>query len=61
METKITFLPTDKLKVQILEQEICPATFNDSELPTDVHIVAYTVAGETYYDACTSLYQSRYL
>jgi hypothetical protein len=51
MDTKITFLPTDRLKVQILEQEICPATFNDNELPTDVHIVNYTVAGETYYDA----------
>ena len=51
MDTKITFLPTDKLKVQILEQEICPATFNDKELPTDVHIITYTVAGETYYDA----------
>ena len=51
MDTKITFLPTDRLKVQILEQEICPATFNDNELPTDVHIVTYTVAGETYYDA----------
>jgi len=51
MDTKITFLPADKLKVQILEQEICPATFNDDELPTDVHIVTYTVAGETYYDA----------
>ena len=51
MDTQITFLPTDKLKVQILEQEICPATFNDDALPTDVHIVAYTVAGETYYDA----------
>jgi len=51
MDTKITFLPTDRLKVQILEQEICPATFNDNELPTDVHIVTYTVAGDTYYDA----------
>ena len=51
MDTQITFLPSDKLKVQILEQEICPATFNDDALPTDVHIVTYTVAGETYYDA----------
>ena len=51
MDTKITFLPTDRLKVQILEQEICPATFNDNELPTDVQIVTYTVAGDTYYDA----------
>lgn len=51
MDTQLTFLPKDKLKVQIVEQEICPATFNDNELPTDVHIVTYTVAGETYYDA----------
>ena len=51
MDTQLTFLPADKLKVQILEQEICPATFNDKDLPTDVHIVTYTVAGETYYDA----------
>jgi hypothetical protein len=51
MDTKFTFLPADKLKVQILEQEICPPTFKDNELRTDVHIVTYTVAGETYYDA----------
>ena len=51
MDTQLTFLPADKLKVQILEQEICPATFIDKDLPTDVHIVTYTVAGETYYDA----------
>ncbi len=51
MDTKITFSSIDKLKIQIVEQEICPATFNDNELPTDVHIVTYTIAGETYYDA----------
>ena len=51
MNKQITFEPKDKLKIQVVEQEICPATFDDRELPTDVHIITYTVAGDTYYDA----------
>ena len=51
MDKQIIFSPVDKIKIQIVEQEIWTGTFNDKELPTDVHIVTYTVAGETYYDA----------
>lgn len=51
MPDQITFSPADKVKIQIVEQEICPDTFDDKQLPTDVHIVVYSVGGETYYDA----------
>ena len=51
MPDEVTFTPADKLQIQIFEQEICPDKFDDSTLPSDVHIVEYTVGGETYYDA----------
>lgn len=38
------------MKCQVMDQAICPDSFNDSELPTDVHIVTYTVDGETVFD-----------
>lgn len=40
-----------KSKCQIIEQGICPDTFDDSEMPTDLHIVSYTVGGEVFHDA----------
>ena len=40
-----------KSKCQIVEQGICPDKFDDSELPTDVHIISYSVGGDTYHDA----------
>ena len=36
------------LKCNIFEQGIDPKALNDSELPTDIHLVEYTV-GETLY------------
>ena len=51
MPEQVTFTAADKLKIQVYEQEICPDKFDDSALPTDIHIVEYTVGGETYYDA----------
>ena len=51
MPDQVTFSPADKVKIQVVEQEICPDTFDDKQLPTDVHIVVYSVGGETYYDA----------
>lgn len=51
MPEEVTFTAADKLKIQVFEQEICPDKFDDRELPTDIHIVEYTVGGETYYDA----------
>lgn len=38
-------------KIQIVEQEIVPDTFDDSELPTDVHIITYKIGSETHFDA----------
>ena len=51
MPEAITFSPADKVKIQIVKQEICPDTFDDAELPTDVHIITYTVGGDEYSDA----------
>ena len=51
MPDQVTFTPKELNKLQIVEQEICPDKFDDKELPTDVHIVTYTVGGETYFDA----------
>ena len=38
-------------KIQILDQEISLDKFDDSQLPTDVHIVSYEINGELYVDA----------
>jgi hypothetical protein len=51
MPDAVTFSPADKIKIQIVKQEIIPDKFDDTELPTDLHIVTYTVGGDTYYDA----------
>ncbi len=53
MTTPVTFSDEElqKSKCQILTQGICPDKFDDKQLPTDVHIVTYTVGGETYHDA----------
>ena len=51
MPDEVTFTPADLKKIQVLEQEICPDSFDDSQLPTDVHIVTYSVGGEKYFDA----------
>ena len=51
MPEEVTFTKDDKLKIQVHAQEICPDTFDDRELPTDIHIIHYSVGGESYYDA----------
>ena len=38
-------------KIQVVEAGICPDTFDDRSLPTDVHIVTYTKDGERQFDA----------
>ena len=38
-------------KIQVVEQDICPNTFNDTQLPTDVHIITFTKDGERQFDA----------
>ena len=47
---KLEFTSSDKKKIQIVEQEIVPNTFDDSQLPTDIHIVTYKIDGEVTYD-----------
>lgn len=51
MPDQVTFEPGDLKKIQLVEQEIVPDKFDDSQLPTDVHIVTYSVGGEKYFDA----------
>ena len=46
----IEFTLKEKNKIQIVDQEIVPDSFDDSQLPTDIHIVTYTLGGETKYD-----------
>ena len=38
-------------KIQIIEEGICPDTFDDTQLPTDIHIVTFTKDGERQFDA----------
>ena len=38
-------------KIQIIEEGICPDTFDDKDLPTDVHIITFTKDGERQFDA----------
>ena len=48
---KFTTEDKQKSKIQIVEQDIVPNTFDDSQLPTDVHIITYVVDDKTYFDA----------
>ena len=41
----LEFTVKEKNKIQIVEQEIVPDTFDDSHLPSDCHIVTYIVDG----------------
>ena len=38
-------------KIQILEENIDLEKFDDSKLPSDVHLVRYTFEGQEHYDA----------
>jgi len=38
-------------KIQVVEEGICPDTFDDSQLPTDVHIITYKLNNEIQFDA----------
>ena len=40
-----------KTKIQIVEEGIVPDSFDDSQLPTDIHIVTYKIGDETHFDA----------
>jgi len=41
----------DTMKCKIHDQDVDPTNFDDTELPTDIHIVEYTIGDKTYYDA----------
>ena len=47
----VTFTSPNKYQIQILKQEICPDTFDDSQMPSDMHIITYKVNDEIIYDA----------
>ena len=51
--TPLEFTPEEKRlsKIQIVEQGIDPDNFDDSRLPSDTHIVSYTIGDETIHDA----------
>jgi uncharacterized membrane protein len=38
-------------KIQIVEEGIVPDSFDDSQLPTDVHIITYKIGDEVHFDA----------
>jgi hypothetical protein len=38
-------------KVQLVEENVDPNNFEDKNLPTDVHLVTFTVDGNTQVDA----------
>lgn len=41
-------------KLCLVEENIIPDTFDDTQLPTDVHIVRYRIGDRTYFDAVRS-------
>lgn len=49
--TPVRFHAGETPKCQIVEQDICPASFDDKELPTDVHIITYSVGDLKCHDA----------
>ena len=38
-------------KIQIIEEGICPDTFDDKQLPSDLHIITFTKDGKRQFDA----------
>jgi hypothetical protein len=38
-------------KIQIIEQGICPDTFDDTQLPSDLHIITFSKDGKRQFDA----------
>jgi hypothetical protein len=46
----LEFTFKEKIKIQILEQEIDPDKFEDKGLPADTHMVTYVIEGNTLND-----------
>ena len=38
-------------KCQLMEQNVDPTNFDDKKLPTDVHLIHYTLEGQKFVDA----------
>ena len=47
----LEFTAKELNRIQILDQEIDPDTFDHKGLPSDTHVVVYVVKGKTLYDA----------
>ena len=47
----LEFTAKELNRIQILDQEIDPDTFEHKGLPSDTHVVMYVVEGKTLYDA----------
>ena len=47
----LEFTKQELNKIQIIDQEINPDTFEHKGLPSDTHVVMYVVEGKTLYDA----------
>ncbi len=47
----LKFTAKELNRIQILDQEINPDTFEHKGLPSDTHVVMYVVEGKTLYDA----------
>ena len=45
---QLLHMPT---KIQVIEEGICPDTFDDKHLPNDVHIITFTKDGKRQFDA----------
>jgi len=46
----LEFTVKEKIKIQIVDQEVNLKTFVDSHLPSDCHIVTYSIDGNIAYD-----------
>ena len=46
----LEFTVKEKIKIQIVDQEVNLKTFIDSHLPSDCHIVTYSIDGNIAYD-----------
>ncbi len=47
----LEFTKQELNRIQILDQEINPDTFEHKGLPSDTHVVMYVIEGKTSYDA----------
>ena len=49
----ITFTKDEKqlLKFKVFDQNVDPKEINDSDLPTDIHLVEYSIGDTLYFDS----------